>query len=482
MRVPVAKGSIKERMELQVRNWLWFLGVAATVLVGAPAARADMICRSPGGIAGFSNEFAMGKRLVGRNTSEVDQLRIYLTTRDEKLYAHSNFVTDILIEDHDGHVERNTVPTKLLVESQVIDFPAVVKNVLGDESFTIGDFRKLAPNIVVYVDDAVSATRWRVLDYERAQVNLVTHDGLVLRTREFRFPGGDSERLINVGEFYARRSNYSEVRTSLAMLVSAELPVRVKILPLTTNVATWRELRANASSALVDEPLRSLEGIERELRRDPGAVVVVLGHFENGAFVLRDAAGRQVLSASLDALFATALEAGVGLIPLGCYTAARGRGGSATRFNTLNAAKRLGNAVKAKTYIDMFSSIGGDDLAFVFDPQMTVSMRTKVKQSVVFDGYATGSGSIARLAFIMGASAVPKAVMDSQIESEPVVAAPAPLPVRAGDSPTESKAETNSGCRADSGELWGMSGAAAIIGAATIARRRRKRAQQEDRW
>ena len=380
--------------------------VAAALLLGsgllASTVSADIICRSPGGIEGFHEEYATATGLLHGTTSDPKRFKVYLTHRGDTFYAHSNFVTDEMITDHEGRVAPNTIPTKLAT-TKVLSFPVLMMNLLGDEHFTLDEYNRILHSVVVYFDESLAGTKWGDIDFGAADVHVYGDEYGALPSKVFHFPDGRPERLVPLEHVYSRMGDVAEARAALTRLSSTELKRKeIKIVALTTDTATLHELHANASDALVTEPAQSIDAMKDLFGRSKYATFVVLGHFEDGSFKVRDATGKVVAHVALPELLQAAQEADVGIVPLGCYTAGAGTGGAATKFNTLSAAKRLGVALNAANYADFFQGIGGQDLAFVFDSKTASSLPLTEPRPIFFEVYSADATARLRLAGSVG--------------------------------------------------------------------------------
>jgi hypothetical protein len=153
----------------------------------------------------------------------------------------------------------------------------------------------------------------------------------------------------------------------------------VRILSLTTNEATNRNLRENVPDAnRVDFDVESptMEALRSALSFHAGKIVFVLGHFEKGTFLMVNPETNAEFSVSKEELTGMARECCQATVfALGCESAVSGGdAGVLTSFDTLDVAKKIPEVLRAQTYIEALSAMtsGEKPLVLLIDERFVV--------------------------------------------------------------------------------------------------------------
>jgi hypothetical protein len=163
-----------------------------------------------------------------------------------------------------------------------------------------------------------------------------------------------------------------EARAAVARLKQSELTRdNIRILSLVHDSSTEQRLAASDLSQFVvehDVDRIQIDAIRKILRRHAGRSLIVLGHVEEGSYVVRSADGRRVIfSIELSDLRAMAKEEHVQLIDVGCRTGAEldlelTSVGVINKFNSLVALDRISAGLaKAGNFAEFFRAVAGSE-------------------------------------------------------------------------------------------------------------------------
>lgn len=155
-------------------------------------------------------------------------------------------------------------------------------------------------------------------------------------------------------------------------------PGNVRFVSLVQDSATEAAIRGSPT-------LRTLRGakttpasiaeLEATFQRSQGKTLILMGHVENRAFVVRDAQGDALLQIPIESVRSMARKHKVDLIDLGCETAKSINQqtlgvGVMTRFNTVEAVRAIELAVsESNNYADFFAKLTQRGLKIVIDKQ-----------------------------------------------------------------------------------------------------------------
>lgn len=372
-----------------LRTWRLALAAAALAIASPRSAAAgDLICRSPDGVAGYELVKRTAEGFVGPNTRNTEGIRIYLTARGDELYMQSNFVTTMQIEDHSGHVSWNTVPTKIVVNSGFYDLPTLVSNIIGDEHLAAK--YEITPSLALTVDHSVLLSpRWSLLEYERATVSLIDNTGRHWPTERMTIDGHPLRLIAFKPSLYARLKDVNLLNAANM----DRLPFKkedLHVLALVENTATIQAIDESLPGTRLSVAFDSLD-ISRLFSSNKNKLIVVLGHHEDDAFVIRGAHGKEILRVPDADLETQAKANGIVLVKMGCYAGASGGTGCAARFNTLDAVARLADAADASDHGEFFRRLAHKTFPWILDADRLAHSPAS-EPRVRFEAHTGGNG------------------------------------------------------------------------------------------
>ncbi len=338
------------------------------LLLAALAVRADVVCRSPGGIEGFAAEYKEAERYIRPHTRSLREMDVFVTVRKDILYLHSNYVT----RGYD-------VATKIATESAEFDLFTLVKNLVNSRERTSVSEETLASqlgNVNFYFSaDFFRARKFEPLNIEDAGRLFVIDDGGVVRST-LLFPDA-SGRLRVVMEFHP--SLYKKVDDPASVNLNNLYATRqfqrndVRLLLLSVDSTTEALVKEKIPAAnTISFDMTSKESLERSLSTHRNKTVFPLGHIEEDAFVVRDAGNKVLFEIPLTELNDIAKKYNVTMFALGCNSANATRtAGVLNTFNTVDAVNRFATAMSSSaTYIDFFHKLAADDVFILLDDSL----------------------------------------------------------------------------------------------------------------
>ena len=338
------------------------------LLLAAVAVRADVVCRSPGGIEGFHAEYREAERYIRPDTRSLRDMDVYVTVRQDILYLHSNYVT-----------RGFDVPTKIATESAEFDLLTLLMNLVGSEKRSGISEETLASqlsSVRFYVSaDFFRATKFEPLNVEDAGHLFVVDDSGVARPT-LLIPG-DSGRSRVVMEF--QPSLYKKPDDPASANLNNLYETRrfdrndVRLLLLSVDSTTDALVKEKIPAAnTISFDMTSKESLERSLSNHRNKTVFPLGHIEGDAFVVRDAGNKVLFEIPLTELNDIAKKYDVTMFALGCNSAKATRtAGVLNTFNTVDAVHRFATAMSSSaTYIDFFHKLASDDVFILLDDSL----------------------------------------------------------------------------------------------------------------
>jgi hypothetical protein len=407
------------------------------------------VCRSPGGIGGLEHEFRAAERQVGPTTRKRDEIQIYVTVHEGDLYTHSNYVSTMEITDHQGVTAPNMVPTKVYVSSGFVDMPSIVQNIIGDKHFTMRDYEAIEKSLTFHVSHSVFVDkRWKRLNFGESRVGIIDPDGTRWETSHIDVLG-HHELVIQFRPYLYVRPEHASVMAKLSTIGSTAFVAReLKVLALLENTATLKALDSKLPGARLDVDLAHL-GLKTVFAEHKGGIIVVLGHYEDGAFVASDAAGKTIATVHAAELEELAKEHNVTLVKMGCLAAGSGGTGCATKFNTVEAVQRLANAASATTRAEFVERLGDKVAPMVFDPATFVADERQPNVRFSVNEPRTGV-EVGLVEILFVAAAVAAAAPDATADPAAIVSAgasgsPGTPGGRAGDAELDLEAPSRTG-------------------------------------
>jgi len=412
---------------MKVKFLLISIGVMLTLV---SSARSEfVICPALGGLPGYDTERLLAKKFnPGKSTSDISKLRIFVTSKNDFVYMDANYVTpgNILAdflplrtrlstnESMDiRELTSNLVSSYFHTEEKLnalpkgVSFPEVFKDrlvydsdanslilrgMLSEEEVLI--LKSLSENEsykaaidallgkqIKHVDNFIEAYEKEIifhvdqkffLNQDNAEfafgnaknIKVIGSDGVL---RDTQLLG--TKRIVKFGT----NLYYPVQRPDVPLLIKQiyKKPFDAKkavVVPLTTDSGTIeRFIRKIPAANRSNVKLTSKEELEKQLAKYRGRIVIPLGHFEKGSFVVIDAANKEVLKISSQELQVLAQKYNFKVIPFGCRSAEEFSNGIANVFNSLDAIDSLSKAIRSKTLGDFIENLSSSKVTFVMD-------------------------------------------------------------------------------------------------------------------
>jgi hypothetical protein len=404
------------------------------LLLAAVAVRADVVCRSPGGIEGFAAEYKEAELYIRPDTRSLRDMDVFVTVRKDVLYLHSNYMT-----------RGFDVATKIATESAEFDLLTLLMNLVNSKERTWIPAETVASQLgsmrFFVSADFFRSTKFDPLNVEDAGQLLVIDDGGVVR-KTLLIPDASGRQRV-VMEF--QPSLYKKVDDPASanlnnLYVTRRFErndVRLLLLSVDSTTETLVKEKIPAANTITFD-LTSKESLERSLSNHRGKTVFPLGHIEEDSFVVRDAGNKVLFEIPLTELNDIAKKYKVTMFALGCNSAKATRtAGVLNTFNTVDAVNRFATAMSSSaTYMDFFHKLASDDVFILLDDSLGgdpewVKMRIYIGVDGGGDGGGVGGGGGGGgigPGRGRGARVPPRPVGTITILNPPVYTPPAPTP------------------------------------------------------
>lgn len=194
-----------------------------------------------------------------------------------------------------------------------------------------------------------------------------------------------------------------------------------RILSLVTNSTTNRKIAERLNDVHVPFDFASRDALGASLRRHRGKQLFVVGHVEDDAFRVYDAAHAEKFSIGVSELIYLAKKCcGIVVIPIGCNVAEVSGGGTADAFKSGYAVDRLILAFdRAETQAEFFQTFASPEIRLVIGSWMLPG--TGRREIMIFqviyaqDGPGPGGGLPPRVVPSYGDSAVTGRILQGRI-------------------------------------------------------------------
>jgi hypothetical protein len=332
-------------------------------------------------LQGLTNQFKSGKS-AGKFDFERFQQRLDPDAH-VKLYAHSNFVSD---------GAKN--PTKMLSPEKIEYFAALLRSLISDDDFkkaklNIDDPDNLHLPITLYVDQGVFLNhKYKNLDFTGFdKIFVIGRDG---KAREAARLEADSRRLAvrYYNSLFARPEVEDAARVFGRLKEEPFSKDKVKVMVFVDNTDTQAAAQRIPSENRINVNLRSDSDWRNQFANHPNTTMIVLGHVEDASIVVLDSGQNETLRISLADMVLAANSHKISLIALGCNTAGFGSvfTGVDSKFNTVDAANRISQALNAKSKLDFLDLLApkSQGLKLVVDKQVLRDGERRM-QLTIFD-------------------------------------------------------------------------------------------------
>ena len=344
----------------------------------------SLVCREPA-IQGMVDRIRRIHTLLGENTTNIYDIRLFVTKEKDDLYIQSNFLSRD--PERPGHYSDN--PTKILVDAgEIPDIATAMQNII----FWASSAKDLPPDAEnqlrvalkrakVYVDQTALGDDGRPpLDLSEASNIVLARDNASVTSGEIHFLPMDepppvlTERLNGCcldglppgrGEAIVRRlAKHS---------ISIE---QTRLLSLVIDSGTDNVINKSPFLKRITVDMRGGRGdwsvrLEEIMAKSRGKTLLILSHVANGSVVIEDAGGKAVFSMSLADLQNSAHKNNVNMVLFGCETTklfskTSAQIGIAGKYNTAFAAKRIAAALESsKNAFEFLSSVSTEGLSVV---------------------------------------------------------------------------------------------------------------------
>jgi hypothetical protein len=364
-------------IKVHIRHKLLYFVCALVFAAGldrAAAAKAGVICKLECAI-GFEQFCNKAKKYVGRETRNVEQIKIYVDKTDENVFS---FASNYLGEGADH-------PTK----------------VIGFEEAK--DIERVFLNLDASIAAKLNAARPQTLNafYENAEIYLTPKSFNSDGSLPLNLRSAKNVYVIDPETGEAIRSNRLStmppppvwVSTLAGCCVKGRPPSTARSVGVALGKMRFRSRDTKVLSLIVDTETETLlsKGVvaKRLVRTDPtklteaeigrildqhnGGTLVVLGHVEAGNYVVRDAANQQAFSIPIEKLRTLARDRNVQLIDLGCNTSSSPDAkfaavSVAEHFRTPEAVARLEKAMSSSESLkDFLQNLSDEQFTVIVD-------------------------------------------------------------------------------------------------------------------
>ncbi|MBB4289496.1 hypothetical protein GGE16_001512 [Rhizobium leguminosarum] len=332
------------------------------------------VCRLPN-LHGFEDARARAEAILPPKTNDISKLAIYVE-RDPSLglYFQSNFVS-----------EGAENVTKIGGEASLTDLEWAAQNLVWTEQpdfiqrqevqDAIRQLNRVYIDKSVFDEDGLSSLNlegisdFTIIDREAR----VSTAGITINRD--RPPPLLAERIA--GCCLNGRPIGKGIMLAQALTELKSSPKDTRIISLVSDsatIATAKEVGLEGK-ALMNMADRSAADLQKVFEGQSGKQVVVLGHVESGNFVVRDAGGSEKSRVAISHLRKLASDNNVLLIEVGCNTASVGdtvaglQVGVTTRFNTVEATRKLSKAIDATNMSEFLQRLADQDLKVVVESE-----------------------------------------------------------------------------------------------------------------
>jgi hypothetical protein len=346
-----------------------FLGSFAIGLLclGVFSSAYAVVCRAPGGIAGFGAWSERAEAVLPAKTTDPHKAAVYIARTRQGLYFHSNFVT-----------EGFDVATKIGKED-ITDLKTAFYNILAsdpDAPVLRNADGILREHLNVILDESTfDKLGHPTVDLGDAkQVQMRSSSAPVERLGRVRGLPLLMSKISGCCLFGIPPHRAAEYSTLLDRKPFERKDVRV--VSLVRDSGTDAEINRSATlrGLMVgnrSQGAQSIADLENTFKQSRGKTVVLVSHVEGERFVRRDAANKIVMALEISEVRKLAKLYDVQLVDLGCETARIPKElglGVVNKFNTVAAIRALENAVsQSKSYSEFFDRLAGEDLRIVID-------------------------------------------------------------------------------------------------------------------
>jgi hypothetical protein len=371
----------------------------------------EVVCRKAA-VGGYDSEHDAAYRILSGTTTDLWNCEIYITRRGTDIYAHSNYRSVISDETssethksagegHEGFVvdlpdalkierrwslsfggsgKHHDYPTKMVApETKLRSLDDITNNVVADGAEFLermsGEIKRASKHHIKYLLDPSMFDSDGTL-----AINIGSAGNLYLAdpnvpppkrlhpTRSSRGPPWMAD--IGFGLLMKVRSRFMPDEVIKRLQSTRVRKNRFKLIFLINDLSTEAALgQTQLASHVAKLSTLTEDSIRDVFRRNSRSVIAVLGHAENGNFVVKDASGERILlDFPMDRLANFADEFECQLINLGCSAGRESGGiGAADPFNPIHAVQRLAAALNVGDYRAFFETLAGPELRVVFD-------------------------------------------------------------------------------------------------------------------
>ena len=363
-----------------------------------------MVCRKAA-VGGYDSEHDAAYKVLSGTTTDLSNCEIYITRQGTEIYAHSNYrsiVSDKISLENYKHrrlyepaiagsndtLLLRSLPsptyyeyaTKMVgpatkfrslenITNNVVADSEELLKIMSDEIYIASQDRiKYFLDPSMFDNDGTLGIRvGSVQNLYLADPN-VPQPKRLHPTRSSRGPPWMAD--IGFGLLMKVRSRFMPDEVIKRLESIRVRKNRFKLIFLINDLSTETALEQTSLAAhAVKLSTLTEDSIRDVFRKNSRSVIAVLGHAENGKFVVKDASGQRILlELPMDRLANFADEFKCQLINLGCSAGRESGGiGAADPFNPIHAVQRLAAALKVGDYREFFETLAGPELRVVFD-------------------------------------------------------------------------------------------------------------------
>lgn len=211
----------------------------------------------------------------------------------------------------------------------------------------------------------------RELERDFKEGNFITSNGKIVKTAEV-FIGNDVKPLRCIKLQSGIYSEFSSENIRKINLLSNQLSRKyasgdIKILSFVKDTRTEKRITELFFENNIKFKFKSNKKLERQLKKNRGKTVFVVGHIENGKFVTYSS-GKEIYQISIKELMSMGERTGVRIFPFGCNSAKYSKSGINKPLRSYRDTEDLIKAIKNNNKIgDALSEFAGKKYKFIID-------------------------------------------------------------------------------------------------------------------
>ncbi len=346
----------------KISHYLNFLFLLFLLYANFNTQAQTVVCRNQQ-IEGFTREYSVGQDVCGETTSEIAKASIYVTVQGKLIYFQSNFVTPSY-----------EYPTKIATD-QKASIETYLQNIFysGSQShYTVDEMISFAKkHVKIILDPAlINDSNFGTLDFfEFKKLNIVTENNQISKAIKIVNSDGTHELLVEINTNISARIKGQNLAVVFSKLRERRFSgKKFKIISFVENSPTKKYLNEHFSNRKIDFKYSNKDDLKTLLLANKAHLIVVLGHIENGAFVVIDPSGKVLFKVTISELENWQKENNLKLLLLGCSSALNGaKHGTLDPINPIETLARLRTTERTESFGEFLDSLTFRTMHYVVD-------------------------------------------------------------------------------------------------------------------